>query len=235
MPTPVVLDYLACGHCCTGVNNCLPCSFCVSVLHGLLIEAAPRDMLAQGRLLGIVRFCWPSLRSARNLRGSLYSVQLLYTAGPGSRSPRLQSGAQPQHSLCDAILQIAWTGWRCPRLMSRAWSRQKVKQLTHIPLRLGYPGRCCGNHFFYHPCGPGRESEDSGHRARMADAGACLELSAVGQQGAEALRQRGERPDPILGGHPTPGPSSLPDFSAGCQKEPHGDGGCSSYYPGYGC
>ena len=146
-PTPIVLDYLAYGHCCTGVNNCLPCNFCVSVLHGLLIEAAPRGMLAQGRLLGIVGLCWPSLRSARNLRGSLYSVQLLYTTGPGLRSPRLQSGAQPQHSLCDAMLRIAWTGWRCPRLMSCAWLHQTVRQLTHIPLWLGYPGRCCGNHF----------------------------------------------------------------------------------------
>ena len=92
-----------------------------------------------------------------------------------------------------------------------------------------------------HPCGPRRESEDSGHRTWMADAGTCLELSTVGQQGAEALHQRRERPDPTSGSHPPPGSSSLPHLPAGspssvsCQKEPHGDGRCSSYHPGYGC
>ena len=80
----------------------------MSVLHGLLIVVALRGMLAQGRPLGIGRVCWPSPCSARTLRGSLYSASLLSTAGPGLRSPRLQSG--PSHSAACAILFIGLPG-----------------------------------------------------------------------------------------------------------------------------
>ena len=126
--------------CCPGRHFCKH----LSRWGGRLRAALRSDRCRRRHRLSLFRY----RRAPRTMCFYHRMLMLLTTAGPGLRSPRLQSGTQPQYRWRDVILRIAWPGWRCPRLMSRAWSHQTVKRTPHITLQLCYLGRYCGHRFF---------------------------------------------------------------------------------------